>query len=116
MLRNLLVLIFLVLSGCTFDGGYDPSTKYDADKIDYLVKYNESYTVLPECTRKLEGKVFCIVNTRELFVCVEGFWSPKGVANPDDEQLETAGFYRSDSTKSGRNSGYWDSEYTGRDR
>ena len=98
MLRNLLVLIFLVLSGCTFDGGYDPSTKYDADKIDYLVKYNESYTVLPECTRKLEGKVFCIVNTR------------------DDEQLGTAGFYRSDSTKSGRNSGYWNSEYTGRDR
>ena len=96
--RHIPLLGIFALWGCTTDGGYDPSTKYDTSKVDYIVSYNTSYEPLPECTEKLEGKVFCIDNTLELFVCVENFWSPKGVIDADDKRLDDAEIYREGST------------------
>lgn len=98
--RLIPLLALFALWGCTTDGGYDPTTKYDTSKIDYVVSYNMSDNPLPECTEKLEGMVFCIDNTMELFMCVENFWSPKGVIDRDDERLEDVEFYKEGSKTS----------------
>lgn len=80
----LLTIVFFV--ACTTDAGYDPSSRYEDKKVDYIVE--RSYHV-PKCDKESEGDVIYLVEDMMTYACIDGLWTvgrklPEGALELED--------------------------------